>query len=192
MERSSRPVEPSTAPGQLTPGVEPPSPDKQDGEETDTVALHERGYTKASLGARLHAETIDGVVAAAPLLVVGFLLGSLPDARVLSALRPVLVVSCIVWGFYYVLVKDGWSYGQSIGKRKRGLMVVKLSTNTPCSRSASSVRTLTILLSKAIPVIGWAVEPLAVLLSKDGRRLGDRLAGTQVIFADEYEGSLPL
>ena len=176
----------------MAPDVEPPPRDEQVSDESEAAPVAERRYSKATLGARLHAETIDALVGGMPLLLIGFLLGSLPDARPISLVRPVLVVSCIVWAFYYLLVKDGWSYGQSIGKRKRGLMVVKLSTNEPCSRLASSVRTLTILFSKAIPVIGWAVEPLAVLMSKDGRRVGDRIAGTQVIFVDEYEGPLPL
>lgn len=37
-----------------------------------------------------------------------------------------------------------------------------------------------------VPVIGWLVEPVIIVVSEDGQRLGDRAAYTQVIAVAEY------
>jgi uncharacterized RDD family membrane protein YckC len=56
----------------------------------------------------------------------------------------------------------------------------------PCSTGESSTRTLVGGLVGAAPLIGWVVEPGLVLFSSDGRRLGDKAAGTQVIDRAAY------
>ena len=38
-----------------------------------------------------------------------------------------------------------------------------------------------------IPGIGFLIEPIAAVVTADGRRLGDRLAGTQVIEVGDYD-----
>jgi uncharacterized RDD family membrane protein YckC len=40
-----------------------------------------------------------------------------------------------------------------------------------------------------IPILGQLVEPITVLTSDDGRRLGDRAAGTQVVDVSTYEAT---
>ena len=86
----------------------------------------------------------------------------------------------------YGFVKDGLPAGQSLGKRAAGLMVVHLDSNRPCSIGQSAVRTLVLLFSNVVPVLGWLVEPLLVIFTVDRRRLGDRAAGTQVVRVADY------
>jgi|TARA_B100001971_G_C18086690_1_gene481302 uncharacterized RDD family membrane protein YckC len=81
----------------------------------------------------------------------------------------------------YNFIKDGLGKGQSWGKKAVGLMVIHLSDKTPCSLSQSLLRNLIMILLGIIPFIGWLIEPIIVLSTKDGRRLGDRAANTQVV-----------
>jgi hypothetical protein len=37
-----------------------------------------------------------------------------------------------------------------------------------------------------IPYLGWLVEPVAAMAADGGRRLGDQVAGTQVIAVESY------
>ena len=136
----------------------------------------------------MHAETIDGLVAVGPLLIAAFVLGTLPDVDALILVRPVLTLACQMWAFYYAFAKDGWPGGQSLGKRRAGLMVVHLATDKPCSRGQSSIRTLILVATKALP-LAVLIEPIIILVSRDGRRVGDRAAGTQVIPASAYDRS---
>jgi len=92
----------------------------------------------------------------------------------------------LVWAAYYGFLKDGQDRGQSIGKKKLGLMVVHLPTNAPCNRSQSALRALVMGATNVIPYLGWLIEPIAALAAEGGRRLGDHAAGTQVIAVDSY------
>ena len=81
----------------------------------------------------------------------------------------------------YGLLKDGMARGQSIGKKAAGIMVVDLDENVPCGKAKSLLRNLIPILLAIVPFVGWLVEPIMVLIAEDGRRLGDRVASTQVI-----------
>ncbi|MDD4118812.1 MAG: RDD family protein [Kiritimatiellae bacterium] len=93
----------------------------------------------------------------------------------------------IMAGFLYLIplsynfIKDGLGNGQSWGKKAVGLMVIHLSDKTPCSFGQSFLRNLILVLLGIIPIVGWLIEPIIVLASEDGRRLGDKAANTQVI-----------
>ena len=72
-----------------------------------------------------------------------------------------------------ILLRDGY-HGRSPGKRLMGLRV-DTPRGTACSWGRSIVRNLPLV----IP--GWNLIELAlVLFSRDSRRTGDRIAGTQV------------
>lgn len=71
----------------------------------------------------------------------------------------------------YLLFKDGWG-GRSLGKRIFNLIVIDLSEKKPCGFLKSLVRNLFLLLT--------LVDGLFAL-SKDRKRLGDWVAGTQVV-----------
>jgi len=70
------------------------------------------------------------------------------------------------------------------------LMVVNVKKNTPCSIGESVMSALVLGVVNAIPAVGWAIEPLVVLVSDNGRRAGDHAAGTQVIEAAAYRRSI--
>ncbi|MFC6719288.1 RDD family protein [Natrialbaceae archaeon GCM10025810] len=71
-----------------------------------------------------------------------------------------------------------WRYGRTPGKVNRGLLVV-MADGSPCTYRASAVRNL----FRYVDLLG--VPPLVVglvaALASDGRRLGDRAAGTVVV-----------
>ena len=96
----------------------------------------------------------------------------------------------------YVLVADGVSNGQSIGKKLLGLRVLT-ADGEPCSIRDSIMRNIMFGLGMLFwtllhPILGWpllaatiGVEFLVLMGSDKGRRLGDELAGTTVI--DEHD-----
>ena len=148
-----------------------------------------RLYPKAPFDRRLLATLFDAAVACAPLGVAGLVaaavgwLGSGGAAIVLGIL---IGGPAFLWAAYYGFVKDGQPRGQSIGKKKLGLMVVHLPTNAPCNRSQSAVRQLVMAGTNLIPYLGWLVEPIVALAADGGRRLGDLAADTQVIAVESY------
>jgi uncharacterized RDD family membrane protein YckC len=91
----------------------------------------------------------------------------------------------------YMLVRDGLFSGQSVGKKIVGLKVEK--DGTPAAFADSVKRNLILALPDVlliVPVAGFVlyavaisivtiIETLFVLLN--GRRLGDKFAGTQVV-----------
>ncbi|HLF17401.1 MAG TPA: ankyrin repeat domain-containing protein [Candidatus Omnitrophota bacterium] len=87
----------------------------------------------------------------------------------------------VIFGAVYFLFRDGLFNGQSVGKRLVGLRVVG-PKGEKCTFKGSLIRNILI----AIPVIPVAkivilVEAIVMILSKEGRRLGDRMAKTRVI-----------
>src|SRR4030095_15927483 len=101
------------------------------------------------------------------------------ETTVSTMVLRLLFFSGVAWALYYSFAKDGHAGGQSIGKKQVGLMVVNLATNQPCSRIESGSRTIVMVVLGAIPFFGFLIEPIVALAANDGRRLGDRLAGTQ-------------
>ncbi len=143
-------------------------------------------YTKASLGSRFLASLLDGLITmglAIPsiiFLIMGFVaLDSYDsdDAIGLFVVAAFLYIIPLIYSF----IKDGIGNGQSWGKKAVGLMVVHLTTNTPCTMGNSALRALIGGLLNCIPCVGWIIEPIMVLAAQDGRRLADKVAGTQVI-----------
>ena len=102
------------------------------------------------------------------------------------------MLATMTWALYYGATKDARGNGQSIGKKMVGLMVVGTETNQPCTLGQSIGRALVRLLFGVIPVVGQLIEPIAVLVTDDGRRVGDRAASTQVIRASDYEARILL
>jgi uncharacterized protein (TIGR02145 family) len=98
----------------------------------------------------------------------------------------ILYIIPLIYGF----IKDGLGKGQSWGKRAMGLMVVHIPTNTPCTKGKSFVRWLISALLSGIPYVCYLtvwIEFILVLATKDGRRLADKVAKTQVIEAKLYQ-----
>lgn len=139
-------------------------------------------YPKADLAKRFVAALIDGIISGALTVVVPFVGWILGAAYTLT--RDALM---------YELTRDGDWKNRSIGKKLMGLQVVTLDGKDV--DMALSVKRNIILaagsLIAAVPIIGplasgmvggalGLVEILLALTDAHGRRLGDKLANTQV------------
>lgn len=145
-------------------------------------------YAKVRFGTRFAAHLLDTFVPLLPMAGAAILIaiGTAAEASIIAALGFLALFGSFGWMLYYSFTKDGREGGQSIGKKKYDLMVVNITTNRPCTKGESCIRQLDLFFLQMIPIVGWLVEPIFMLASKDGRRLGDRAAGTQVIEAKEY------
>jgi uncharacterized RDD family membrane protein YckC len=147
-------------------------------------------YIKAPLGRRYLAALVDAFIAIGPALS-GVALLALPMSLITSLesssvfgfagmllmlMAYILMLGGLVWFFVYYFLKDAWNNRASLGKRLFGLMVVDRTTNKPCTKQQSVTRAIGNLLP-----LTQVLDPLLVLQDPAGRRVGDHLAGTQVI-----------
>ncbi len=132
-----------------------------------TVTKLSRGltspYAKADVSRRLSAATIDG------LIVVSLGLLYWNQGSLLAAIASAA----------YLLLRDSMN-GQSIGKFLFGLVVISLETGRPSSLTGSVRRNLLFLLPGA-NVVAIFLEARTVVRDRQGQRLGDTLAQTQVV-----------
>ena len=94
-------------------------------------------------------------------------------------------------GLAYILIADGFSGGRSIGKRLIGLQTVLPDRREAAGFRESIIRNLPFAVAQAafaVPYVGWLVsaviiafEAVLILGNEQGRRLGDEVAGTQVL-----------
>jgi uncharacterized RDD family membrane protein YckC len=143
-------------------------------------------YPKARVGARFVAYIIDGFIGVM-LPVMAAVIPLVSSHGKVTIANGILLGLSIIWAIYYSFTKDAYDNGKSIGKRTVGLMVVNISTNKPCTKGESALRALMLGVMSAIPFVGTLVEPLVLLVNQDGRRVGDMVAGTQVIEAKAYD-----
>lgn len=167
------PYPPHMSPPVSPTNVEPPPAAPQ------YTTVVEVNYPKAGIGSRLLAAIVDGLIGGLSLLP-GAIIMSINNLEFIGGFL-MLLGGC--WSIFYGYCKDGFANGQSYGKRMNGLMVVKLSNNEPCGKGLSILRVLPFM----IPYIGGLVEIIMTLVMDRGRRLGDRLAGTQVIEVKHYK-----
>ena len=116
---------------------------------------------------RLIGQVLDGVVAGAPLILAAILM---PLNRFLGI---VLMIAAIGWSFFYYFFADGFSGGQSYGKRALGMHVIDARSGAPCSFGQSFLRNL---LLAILGPIDWVF-----IFGERHQRLGDMAAGTVVI-----------
>lgn len=110
-----------------------------------------------------------------------------------------MVVPPVGWlaGLAYVLIADGFSGGQSLGKRLIGLQTVVPRAQTVSGFKESIVRNLPLAaayLLFPVPYLGWAAaasiagfEALLIIGNDRGLRLGDEIAHTQVLDAGRLD-----
>lgn len=143
-------------------------------------------YYEPSFGNRFLAFFLDGLITTAfsipAFIAYAFGLVKLVDRQGDKAI-PLFVLAVFLYliPLTYTLLKDGLGRGQSWGKKAVGLMVIHLPDNKPCTLGQSSLRNLFLVLFGLIPLLGWVVEPVMVLVSDNGRRVGDKAANTQVV-----------
>jgi len=144
-----------------------------------------RRYARAPIFMRFIAHVIDLVIVVVPVFVgvVVFITLEMNDHQVVGRSIALAIFLAVL---YYTFAKDGRPGGQSFGKRAAKLMVVNVSTNQPCTARESAIRSLLLLALGLVPVLGWFIEPIALLVDEHGRRLGDKAAGTQVIEVEQY------
>ena len=98
-------------------------------------------------------------------------------------------------GLAYILIADGFAGGKSIGKRLVGLHTIRVDGRESAGFQESIIRNLPLggaQLAYAVPYIGWlaslailAFESFLIIGNEQGRRLGDEVAGTQVLDAGQ-------
>lgn len=122
-------------------------------------------YPKADLKQRAGAAAID----------VGLVL------ICLAAYRTQDSVLYVVLGAMYALFRDAlFVPGQSVGKFVAALVVVDIDTGRPAGRWQSVKRNF-IFVVPGLNVVAFGFEAVTILRDRQGQRLGDRLANTQVI-----------
>jgi uncharacterized RDD family membrane protein YckC len=82
--------------------------------------------------------------------------------------------------FSYILFKDALFNGQSVMKKLLGLRVIGIRSQIKCRWYQSFFRNIILL----IPFV-FVIELIMVIFNPSGRRLGDLLAGTAVVGADQ-------
>ena len=113
------------------------------------------------------------------------------DFILIAAVMEIIPRAGFYAGLAYLLLGDGFFDGRSIGKKLIKLKVISAKTDSPCTFRDSILRNSTFAAGYIfwlVPWIGWIVlflvsvlEFTLVLGSKDGMRLGDKIAGTVVI-----------
>ena len=116
---------------------------------------------------RLIGQILDGLVAGAPFILAAIF------ASVNRFLGIVFIIAAIGWSFFYYFFADGFSGGQSYGKRALGMHVIDAKTGAPCSFGQSFLRNL---LLAILGPIDWIF-----IFGERHQRLGDMAAGTVVI-----------
>lgn len=151
-------------------------------------------YPKCNLVNRLLAYIIDGIIVglfAIPAIIILIIKDDSLTFYTYPELFYFLLILFFIPGAIYEFIKDGLGKGQSWGKKLMGLMVVNLETNTPCTKGKSVLRTLISAIIVSIPLLNlitWLVEPIMVLVTKDGRKAADLAVKTQVIEVKNYNG----
>lgn len=92
----------------------------------------------------------------------------------------------------YFLFRDAMGTGQSLGKKAMGLITLELKTHRPCRWGHSFVRNITVSVLYYLSFWLWfLIEPVLVLVLPDGRKLSDRISGTQVVEKSFFLSAAP-
>ena len=138
-------------------------------------------YEIASVGDRIIAALIDYLVilvyVIATVIIAGLFFGEYirPFGEVYMAIFFVLLYLPV---FLYDLISEIFMNGQSIGKRSRGIKVIKMDGSQPTIGSYL-LRWLFRIIDVSLSYGGIAI--LTILLNGKGQRIGDIAAGTTVI-----------
>jgi hypothetical protein len=132
-----------------------------------------------------------GVYPKAPVLSRG--IAKLIDLLIVAAAGYMIVPVGFFGGLAYILIADGFAGGRSIGKRLIGLQTVVPDRHSAAGFRESIIRNLPFAVAQlifAVPYVGWLVsaaivvfEAILILGNEQGKRLGDEVAGTQVLDA---------
>ena len=120
-------------------------------------------------------------------------IAKLIDLFIVAAFGYMIMPVGFLGGLAYILIADGFAGGRSIGKRVIGLQTVLPDRREAAGFRESIIRNLPFAVAQlafAVPYVGWLVsvaiiafEAVLILGNEQGRRLGDEVAGTQVLDA---------
>ena len=118
-------------------------------------------------------------------------IAKLIDIFIVAAVAQMPVPVGFLGGLAYILIADGFAGGRSVGKRLIGLQTVRPDRRDAAGFRESIIRNLPFAVAHvafAIPYVGWLVsvaiiafEAVLIIGNEQGRRLGDEVAGTQVL-----------
>jgi uncharacterized RDD family membrane protein YckC len=128
-------------------------------------------YPLAGVGERLLAYAIDMIIVGSFYFIVSFIYAVGGDEPSLAVLLIIAVIA-----FSYRLIMEISFNGQTVGKMALNIRVVKLDGSTP-----SVIDYLIRWLLELIEFLILGLAVLMIILTKNGQRLGDLLAGTTVI-----------
>jgi len=133
----------------------------------------------AGLGSRILAFLIDIFIGNALILLGGFTLTAIVSifSETLSLFVSIIFILMIPT---YLLIKDGFGNGQSLGKKLLGLRVINTSTRKKCSFTDSVKRNI---LYMFFGVIWCGVEISYMAIKRTHVRIGDNMASTEVVKA---------
>jgi uncharacterized RDD family membrane protein YckC len=149
---------------------------------------------RASLQARGIALGIDALIGLAGFVLLAIIYGGFSSSNGLLRIRisgPPLLMATVLWLGYM-----SWfelKYGDSIGKRARGLRVV-MEDGEPVTPEAAVTRNLMRFLDAFPYVVPYAVGAYAISNSPKMQRFGDRVAETLVVLSaipDPGHAALP-
>jgi uncharacterized RDD family membrane protein YckC len=118
-------------------------------------------------------------------------IAKLIDLLIVAAVGQMFMPVGFLGGLAYILIADGFGGGRSIGKRLIGLQTVLPDRGEAAGFRESIIRNLPFAVAQAafaVPYVGWIVsaaiivfEGVLIIGNEQGRRLGDEVAGTQVL-----------
>ncbi|VVB53645.1 RDD family protein [uncultured archaeon] len=137
--------------------------------------------SKAPIGKRIIAYIIDSIV----MMILGFGLMAVAfvinmtllvatDSTLLQLLSMLLYFLAVIPMILFMFLRDGLFGGTGVGKKLMGLKVVS-DGGKPAGFKESILRNIT----WCIPILNWA-ELILPFVDKDGKRIGDKIAKTQV------------
>jgi hypothetical protein len=119
------------------------------------------------------------------------------DGMLIAAASQVIAPVGWIAGLAYALIADGFPGGQSVGKRLIGLQTVVPRTKEFSGFRESIIRNLPLAFAYLLfplPYVGWLLagavvtfEALLLIGNEQGIRLGDEIAGTQVLDIGELD-----
>jgi len=126
----------------------------------------------ASLSDRLFGQILDSFVIVAA-VAVAFILYFFS-----SSIGALAMGAAIVYAIFYLLFADGFTGGQSYGKRAVHTAVIDATTGQPCTFWQSFIRNL---LLSLLGIIDWVF-----IFGSKRQRLGDKAANTIVVKTPEF------
>ena len=141
----------------------------------------------ASIQARAKALGIDALIGLAGFVLLAIIYGGFSSSNGLLRIKisgPPLLMATVLWLGYMSWME--LKYGDSIGKRARGLRVV-MEDGEPMTPEAALTRNLMRFLDAFPYIVPYAVGAYAISNSPKMQRFGDRVAETMVVVSSSKE-----